>query len=522
MEQEIGWYSWSSPYMPTGVFSSNLSPANPFFEYMERMNLYIARCQYLLREAKPRPDLLVYYPFLGLPSGFSSHPFHKENLFNGHLQGHGPEKVSDTLEGLLPLPEPAIDPRSEWLAGIWPLIESLERSGHTWQWVNDHSLAEAGLEDGNIVVRGNSFKGLVLADAPWLQPASARRLKELSEEGASLVIFKEAPGRQPGFHNYRKNDRLVAQAMEAVKQNENTLYAEGIEELLEKMKDFSIRPSLPIFSYSLPIDHANFLKQDGTIVHFLSNPDNKTLSFTMESMAGCDECFWLDPWNGKVYNQHMRGACCVSSGPLSNVTLRPHEALFLVCPPENKNLFPGITADSVGESYVTRHEFFREQARTIKLEKWLLEVRGDDVKDGKVAMKPDKLKDWREIDELRYSSSPGVYSSEFSIDLSEVGPRSVELELGKVSAAAEVRINGRGPLVLLVPPFRADVTKYLRDGKNYVTIQVIPPLRNRFIGKARRGNKLYKQFNNKEETLLPAGLMGSARLLIFSREKVLK
>jgi len=520
---ETGWYPWSSPYMPSGVFSSNLSPANPFFKYMERLNLYIARCQYLLREAKPRPDLLVYYPFLGLPSGFSAHPFHKENLFNGHLEEHGPEKVSDTLEGLLPLPEPAIDPRSKWLADIWPLLESLERAGYTWQWVNDHSLAEAGIEDGNITIRGKSFKGLLLAEAPWLPTASARRLKELSEKGAPMVIFGKAPGRQPGFHNYRKNDRLVAQAMEAVKQNKNTLYAEGIEVLLKEMKDFSIRPSLPMLSYSLTIDHAGFEKPDGTVIHFFSNPEDKTLSFTMKSMAGCNECFWLDPWRGKVYNQHMRGTCaCVNTGPLSNVTLRPHEALFLVCPPPDQTPFPGITADSLEESYVTRHEFFREQAKTIKLEKWLLEVRGNDVKDGKVAMKPDELKDWREIDTLRYSSSPGIYSNEFSLDLSEVGSKSVELELGKVAAAAEVKINGHGPIVLLVPPFRADITKYLRDGKNYATIKIVPPLRNRFIGKARKGDKLYKQFKNKEETLLPAGLIGPVRLLIFSKEKVLK
>ncbi len=519
---EAGWYPWSSPYMAPGVFSSNLSPANPFWKYMKKLNLYVARCQYLLREAEPQPDILVYYPFLGLPSGFSSHPYHREPLFTGHFQGHEPEETGETLEGLLPLPEPEPDARSKWLARAWPALQSMERAGYTWQWVNDHSLAKAEVTEGRIMIRGKVFKAVMLLNAPWLKPESARRLRELSAQDASIVLFGEPPRKQPGFLEYQKNDREVAKAMEKVLQEKNTLYAQNEDGMVRKMAALPFKPSLPVFSLSLPINHAGFKKADGTIIHFLSNPRNKTLSFTLKSMAGCADCFWLDPWNGEVYNQHMRGNCaCADTGPISNVVLRPYESLFLVCPPNGKTVFPAVTREKLGKSYVTRHEFFREQAKVKELSSWTLEVKGADVK-GEGAIKLDGLEDWRKTDRLRYSSSPGVYRTGFDMDMEGLDDKSVELELGSVAAAAEVKVNGHGPLVLLVPPFRTDITSYLKEGKNYLQVRVIPPLRNRYIGKARHGNKLYKQFKDKEDTLLPAGLIGPARLLVFSKQRVLE
>jgi hypothetical protein len=54
------------------------------------------------------------------------------------------------------------------------------------------------------------------------------------------------------------------------------------------------------------------------------------------------------------------------------------------------------------------------------------------------------------------------------------------LDLGGVSATAEVRINGKRADVLVAPPWRVDITPFVRTGNNRVEILVANTLANHY------------------------------------------
>jgi hypothetical protein len=150
----------------------------------------------------------------------------------------------------------------------------------------------------------------------------------------------------------------------------------------------------------------------------------------------------------------------------------------------------------------------------IALRRWKLatELRAYDGSTSAVSLDLDSLPDWREVQRLRYCSSQGIYSAVFALDASYFASGlHVELDLGRVHDAAEVEINGTRLRALLVVPYTIDVTDYLREGQNLISVTVTPVLRNRLVGYGNCGVRECKQF--KGRALSPAGLLGPVRLI---------
>jgi hypothetical protein len=100
-----------------------------------------------------------------------------------------------------------------------------------------------------------------------------------------------------------------------------------------------------------------------------------------------------------------------------------------------------------------------------------------------------------------------LYHAEFTLPALASGSAYL-LSLGKVYFTAEVKLNGQPLPVFLAAPYRADVTGLLRQGQNMLDVTVTPALRNRYVGFANKGDAHYKQFKKKDNTVLPAGLVG--------------
>jgi hypothetical protein len=75
----------------------------------------------------------------------------------------------------------------------------------------------------------------------------------------------------------------------------------------------------------------------------------------------------------------------------------------------------------------------------------------------------------------------GIGEYERSFELTE-WPRDgrIVLDLGDISASAEVRVNGISAGVLIAPPWRVDVTDLVQVGKNTLTIQIANTLANHY------------------------------------------
>ena len=100
-------------------------------------------------------------------------------------------------------------------------------------------------------------------------------------------------------------------------------------------------------------------------------------------------------------------------------------------------------------------------------------------------MKSFTLKDFSQCDEerLKYFSGTATYSRTVSLGEDDLAPgKKVELDLGELNDIAELSVNGKKVAVLWYPPFRTDITGFVRKGDNLVEVAVTNNWANRLIG----------------------------------------
>ncbi len=84
---------------------------------------------------------------------------------------------------------------------------------------------------------------------------------------------------------------------------------------------------------------------------------------------------------------------------------------------------------------------------------------------------------------IRYYSGTAIYEAAFVAAPRRKGQVAV-LDLGEVADVARVFVNGEEVEVLWTPPFRADITQFLREGRNTLAVHVANRWVNRLIGDA--------------------------------------
>jgi hypothetical protein len=161
-------------------------------------------------------------------------------------------------------------------------------------------------------------------------------------------------------------------------------------------------------------------------------------------------------------------------------------------------------------------------------------------------MEMKKLISWIDSDnkDLRHFSGTGTYSQTFDLNKSMFKEdQRIYLDLGRVEVMAEVKINGKNMGILWKPPYRLDITDFVKPAKNTIEIAVTNLWPNRLIGDAVKATDLvygpdgnikelpqwyrdgkdmpqgerstfttWKHFNGNE-ALLESGLMGSVKIL---------
>lgn len=137
-----------------------------------------------------------------------------------------------------------------------------------------------------------------------------------------------------------------------------------------------------------------------------------------------------------------------------------------------------------------------------------------------------ELKSWLESEHpgIKYYSGKAVYVNSFRIDRESIRNRRVMLDLGKVEELAVIRINGHSLPVLWMPPFKADITRFVRDGENKLEVDVVNQWPNRIIGDGKLPvNERYAKTNylkfyrpDADQYLRESGLIGPVKLQLIS------
>ncbi len=123
------------------------------------------------------------------------------------------------------------------------------------------------------------------------------------------------------------------------------------------------------------------------------------------------------------------------------------------------------------------------------------------------------LKPWSVLEDpaTRTFSGTATYHTEIQLDVPDSSTRLL-LDLGRVADIAEIAVNGKQVVALWAPPFRADITPFVKDGVNEIEVKVTNTWRNRLIydaslPKAQRRTWTYSE-PKANEALIEAGLIG--------------
>ena len=87
--------------------------------------------------------------------------------------------------------------------------------------------------------------------------------------------------------------------------------------------------------------------------------------------------------------------------------------------------------------------------------------------------------DWSKTGALKFYSGGMTYKKNFNIPDNFQSNR-IMLDLGKVSATCEIKVNGQAVGVRMSPPYNADITPYLKAGENEIEVLVYSTLANHY------------------------------------------
>jgi hypothetical protein len=470
---DAGWNAWDSPFTPNITYSSNIRETDNFWQDIREINQYIRRMQYVMRSGKPRSDVIIYFPFLGVESReIMSNP--EELLPLGYFKGIEPESVIPAYGA--PSREPAESTR--WYHKIWDLVNFLESEGITWEFTNDQSIRDARMINGQINIRGNEYQALILPYVPYIQKTSALQIYDLCKKGARLLVIGPVPEKQPGFQDYNINDRKTK---------------ELLEKALKEKRSNRITDETALDGWSSGISRKinfsekyRFVRQlhremkDGSMIDFIWNKSDRYNKISFVADSRYRHIYWLDAENGTIEK--------ADTDELSRI-LPPYGTIILYA---SVNSIPG---DIQGGKQVTGYNG-----------KKVLEITQWDIKAGNAIAKNTALFDWRSRDDFKYESGDGVYNASFNLD-KEADTRYF-IDLGAVYFTADILINGQKAGRRIYAPYELDVTALLKSGLNRIEIRVTPVQRNHSIGEALKGNPKFAQYRNLENTLMPAGLAG--------------
>ncbi len=524
-----GYCGFSTPYIPKQLcFSSNFSRMNPFWEFFPIINQYITRCQYILQHGKVKVNIGIYYPLFN----YTDSVIKKEELVGGYLDefdaptarrqvnAYIRKKVNWTVEDF-------------WTYSLIQLTDLLMANGYNYIHINEECLLKSKVEKNQLILGTGKFEVLIINSVESISVNLAQKLKMLADEGFKIIFIEKVPTRQNGFLDYQDNDKIIQNIMNELVESNRVFFIDEITEILDLLRNsLNINPGIKYDEYQPTIYyiHKETINSD---YYFLRNSVNqpKTIKIRFPHLNRVP--FLLDPWSGNIsqaaqYKKNKNDIELVlyfeAYGSFILEFKDAKEDPYIIKSPisikrVNNSIF-GYSKTS-GEflfylSDRTEKNFIIEAKtpESIFISCWHFITKIRDYLGHFTLFETDfeELKDWREIPELKFCSSKGIYYSTFTLSKDHLRKDlKIYISMARVHDVAVVKINDIECPPLMRYPYNVDITSYVRIGENSVEIEVTPTLRNRLIGYGKKGGKNWKNHKRKKE-FMPSGLIGPIKI----------
>ncbi len=499
---------------------THLNPNVTWWEQASAFLTYLARCQAMLQRGRFVADVCCY-----------------RSDKNYVMWDRGPRTPRPTL-GLPP--------------------------GYAMDLINTEVLLKRlAVQDGQLVLPdGMSYRVLWLDPAEEaLPPEALKKVLQLAEEGATIVLGPRRPQRSPGLKDYPACDEEVRRLADALwgagaeRPSRRSLGKGRIISGMPIQQALQEEKILPDCDGPWEYHHR---RADGVDFYFVAGSGNAESIFRVQ---GKEPEIW-DPQTGAMrdavwFRTTEDGRTIVplslpEHGSVFVVFRRPISApcVTQVIGPSNSWEIEGRTPSGIHACFWREGRFvFRTSAGkevaieveatapSLRLEgPWMVRFApGWDAPDSMVF---DRLVSWDKHSNaaIKHFSGTATYQIAFQCGPSQVRA-SARLQLGDVKHVARVRINGTDLGVIWTSPWQVDLSGRLQEGENRLEIDVTNLWVNRLIGDAalpedqrrtktniylQRGDRTVKPYQGYGSTdpLVPSGLLGPVRIEFGHRREI--
>lgn len=380
-------------------------------------------------------------------------------------------------------------------------------AGYGYDFVNSNALLyRLSVKDGRLVTAsGMSYRVLFLGGtSKWMTLNVLERIDTLVHDGATVV------GKRPvGTPSLRDNTRKFQQVAQELfgRPGGAVIRRVGMGTVLT---DGSLPIALralgiePYFEYS---SHQKDAKVQA-IQHKLKTGDLFFVSNRKDHDARVEASFDVSGYAPQLWNAvtgHIRPLSYRIENGRTKVPLHlaPYGSAFVV--------FRKTTP-------VTSKQFPKPPVRTLVTLRGPWHIRFEPGLGAPASIVLPHLASWTtsQIPGVKYFSGTATYTHTFELNGRE-GAERILLDLGNLEELARVSVNGKKVGISWTPPFRVDITPYVRPGMNTLTIAVTNLWVNRLIGDRQPGVEHKYTFTitptyEPDAPLQISGLLGPVRL----------
>jgi len=470
---------------------------------------YIQRCEAMLQMGHPVTDIAV----------FTGEETPRRSIL--------PDRLVCTLPGLFG--EDRVKQEKERLANVGePMrvipdgVSSSANMADPEKWTNplrgyaydsinpDALLRLATVKNGRVTLPGGASYGVLVVpgshpmspDSSLMSAGALQKLNQLADSGATIIIANH-PDAAPGL----ADDGLVKRLSDRLLNGSNKRILSGTyrEDNLDKLgitRDVMATDSTGKFAQNIAWNHR---AGAGFDIYFISNQDSlpRTVNLSLRCAGKVPE-LW-DPLTGETKD--------ASSWDISNgrtqlsLKLAASGSIFIVLRKPTTLL----------SAKAHKNWQIVKRIQTLK-NTWM--VKFDKAFGGpKDAVSFASLDDWskNKNDSIKYYSGTAAYSQSFSWQ-GKSAKADTWLDLGTVYNLADVYVNGIFCGTAWTAPYRVNIGKALKPGKNDIRVEVSNTWANRIIGdhalpQEKRITWTNAAYRLDGKPLLPAGLIGPVKII---------
>ncbi len=481
---EPGWRMYAA-----GAFNAH----NPWFAVMPDLSTYLQRVSFVLRQGKPANDVALLLPNDDVWASFTTNL--QKNKPPTSAGGFDETGSNNTIDESMPR-----------FLGTEVISQVLD-AGFNLDFIDADAIDSVGIP----------YKALILPGIDRLSPGTYQKVMEFAQKGGIVIATKRLPATAPGLIHAADSTARIQSISQALFHGQVTTAHFVPEErnlgaaLAEWLKpDFVLTPRTP---------EIGFIRRhlDKADVYFIANTGNEPQNVRASFRSSATHVENWDPFSGKAYG--------VSNPKEIALILEPYESRILFF--SDAALTPATT-----QTHTTAK-------RTDLTHNWKVTFSNSDQ-----TMQMSTLSLWSDNPHLRYYSGRATYRKTIDMPESDTKPgHAVTLDFGEgtpipkpsplphfnmraylespVREAAQVFVNDQLSGYVWHPPYRLELSPFVKSGKNELRIEVGNTAINQLAGESipnyrllyDRFGKLFEPQDMQNLSPLPSGITGRLTLV---------